>query len=108
MTPTAEPLVPGSLRLLEDKQQTSKVAAHTKVVEVTLDSPLERRVLNLHRKMSMATTPSVDGLNSPSQARATCLAEHPPTSLTASRPVERADKRYKLGFLTTGKYQYDK
>jgi hypothetical protein len=49
LAPTAEPLVPDALHLIDDAQQTSKIAAHTEVVEVPLDAPLERRVLFLYR-----------------------------------------------------------
>jgi hypothetical protein len=52
--------------LFEDKQQTSEVAADREVVEVALDTPLERFVLNRDRKVSMATTPIVDRLDCPS------------------------------------------
>ena len=55
LAPTAEPLVPRSLRVLDDEQQASKVAAHTEVVEVALDSPRERGVLVFHREVPMAT-----------------------------------------------------
>ena len=89
MAPTAEPLVPGTLRLLDNEQQTSKVSAHTKVVKVPLNTPRERRVLIFHRMVAMATTPLVDRLDRPSQTRTACLAEHPPTSLAGPRPVER-------------------
>lgn len=37
LAPTAEPLVPGPLRLRDEHQQTAKVAAHAYVAEVTLD-----------------------------------------------------------------------
>jgi hypothetical protein len=89
LTPTAEPLVPGPLQLLDDPQQRNQVAADTEVVEVTLDSSLERFVLNRDRLVPMATTPIVDGSNEPSQSRTACLARHCPTPLTSSRPVER-------------------
>ncbi len=46
-------------------------------------------MLNRDREVSMATTPSVDGTNEPSQARTACLAGHSPTSFASSRPVER-------------------
>jgi hypothetical protein len=47
--------------LLDDQQQTDEVAADPEVVEVTLDASLERLVLSRDRKVSMATTPIVDG-----------------------------------------------
>src|SRR5262249_24301839 len=87
LAPTAEPRVPGAPRLLEDEQQTSEVAAHREVVEVALDAPRERLVLNRDRQVSVAATPTVDGLDDPSQARTACLAEHPPTSFAGPRPV---------------------
>jgi hypothetical protein len=66
VAPTTEPLVPGSLRLFDDEKKTSEVAAHTEVVEVTLDAPRERCVLFLDRLVSVAMTPIVDRLNRPS------------------------------------------
>ena len=51
LAPTAEPFVPGPLRLFEDEQQTSEVAAHREVVEVALDTPREPFVLNRDRNM---------------------------------------------------------
>jgi len=82
MAPTAEPLVPRSLRVIDDEQQTSKVAAHAEVVEVTLDAPRKRCVLLLDRFVSVAMTPFVNGLDRPSQARTASLAEHSPTTLS--------------------------
>jgi hypothetical protein len=49
LTPTAEPLVPSFLHLLDNQQQGYKVAADTEVVEVALDASLERFVLNRNR-----------------------------------------------------------
>jgi hypothetical protein len=46
LAPTAEPLVPSPLYLLDDKQQADEVAADTEVVEVALDAPFERFVLS--------------------------------------------------------------
>jgi len=87
-------------RLFEHEQQTSEFAAHREVVEVALDAPRERLVLNLDRQVSMAATPAVDGLDDPSQARTTRLAEHPPTSLGGPRPVERERGSPRRGHLT--------
>ena len=56
---------------------------------MALDTPLERFVLSLNRKVSVAMTPFVDGLNHPPQARTACLAEHPSTSFASPRQVER-------------------
>jgi hypothetical protein len=53
----------------------------------------ERGVLLLHRPMPMATTPVVDGLLGPSEARPPCLAPHPPVTFPCARPIERAPQK---------------
>jgi hypothetical protein len=86
---TAQPLVPGPLRRFDESQQTLKVAIHAEVVEVTSQTSTERGVLCLNRLMPMASTPIVDGLLGPSQARPPSLAPHPPVTFTGTSPIER-------------------
>src|SRR5215471_10477072 len=86
---TAQPLVPGPLRRFEESQETPNVATHAEVVEVTSQTSTERGVLCLNRLMSMASTPVVDGLLGPSQARPPSLAPHPPVTFTGTCPIER-------------------
>ena len=58
LAPTAEPLVPDTLRLLDDPQQTSEVAVYAKPVEVPLDAPGECCVRFLHPAVPVAAHPS--------------------------------------------------
>src|SRR5215468_4127958 len=86
---TAQPLVPGPLRRFDESQETPKVATHAAVVAVTSQTSTERGVLCLNRLMSMASTPGVDGLLGPSQARPPSLAPHPPVTFTGTCPIDR-------------------
>jgi hypothetical protein len=56
-----------------------------------------RGVLGLHRLMPMASTPVVDGLLGPSQARPPRLAPHPPMTLSGTCPIQRAPQKVKGG-----------
>ena len=84
----AKPLEPRTLPRRDDELQTTKVAADAEVVEVPLKAPTQSEVLSPDRLMSMASTPVVDGLYRPSQARTASLARHPPATTTSSLPVE--------------------
>ena len=81
---TTQPLVPRPLRCFDEPQETPKVATHAEVVEVASQTSPERGVLCLNRLMPMASTPVVDGLLGPSQARPPRLAPHPPVTLCGS------------------------
>ena len=47
LTAAAQPLVPDPLRRFDEQLQTSKVAVHAEVVEVSPESPCERGLLVL-------------------------------------------------------------
>jgi hypothetical protein len=57
----------------------------------------ERGVLWLNRLMPMASTPVVDGLLGPSQARPPRLAPHPPVTCAGPPPIEREPHKVKGG-----------
>ena len=57
----------------------------------------ERGVLCLNRLMPMASTPVVEGLLGPSQARPPRLAPHPPVPCAGTRPLEREPQKVKGG-----------
>src|SRR2546422_10204020 len=59
-------------------QETPKVATDAEGVAVTAQTSTERGVLGLNRLMPMASTPVVDGLLGPSQARPPRLAPPKP------------------------------
>src|SRR5439155_22392769 len=84
---TTQPLVPRPLRRFDEPQQTPKVAADTEVVEVASQTSTERGVLCFNRLMPMASTPVVDGLLGPSQARPPSLAPHPPVTCAGTPPI---------------------
>ena len=92
LAPMAKPFVPGSPRRLDEQQQAAEVAAAAEVVEVASQASRERSVLCLDRMVSMATTPIVDGLNRPSQARTPSLTTPSPTMLPGTGPIEREPK----------------
>src|SRR5919109_579623 len=94
---TAQPLVPGTLRRSDELQQTLKVAIHAEGVEVASQTSTERRVLCLNRLMPMASTPIVDGLLGPSQARPPRLAPHPPVTYAGTPPIEGKPHKVKGG-----------
>src|SRR5439155_2899485 len=94
---TAQPLVPGPLRRFDESQQTPKIATHAEVVEVASQASTERGVLCLNRLMPMASTPIVDGLLGPSQARPPSLAPHPPVTCAGTPPIEREPQKVKGG-----------
>src|SRR5262247_2012594 len=94
---TAPPLVSGTLRCSDESQQTLKVAIHAEVVAVASQTSTERRVLCLNRLMPMASTPIVEGLLGPSQARPPRLAPHPPVTVPGTRPIQREPQKVKGG-----------
>jgi hypothetical protein len=57
----------------------------------------ERGVLCLNRLMPMASTPLVEGLLGPSQARPPRLAPHPPVTVPGTPPLKRAPQKVKSG-----------
>ena len=57
----------------------------------------ERGVLCLDRLVPMATTPVVEGLLGPSEARPPCLAVHPPSTLPGPRPIAREAQKVEGG-----------
>jgi hypothetical protein len=65
---------------------------------VASQTSTERGVLGLHRLMPMASTPVVDGLLGPSQARPPRLAPHPPVTLTGTCPIKREPQKVKGGW----------
>src|SRR5262249_17213172 len=95
---TAQPLVPGPLRRFDESQETPKVTTHAEVVEVASQTSTERGVLCLNRLMPMASTPVVEGLLGPSQARPPSLAPHPPVTFTGTCPIKRAPQKVKGGW----------
>src|SRR5207244_7204384 len=94
---TAQPLVPRPLRRFDETQQTRKVAADAEVIAVASQTSTERGVLGLNRLMPMASTPVVDGLLGPSQARPPSLAPHPPVTFTGTCPIKREPQKVKGG-----------
>src|SRR2546422_1828958 len=94
---TAQPLVPSPLRRFDESQETLKVAADAEVVEVASQTSTERGVLCLNRLMPMASTPVVDGLLGPSQARPPSLASHPPVTCAGTPPIKRKPQKVKGG-----------
>src|SRR5262245_19635381 len=94
---TTQPLVPRPLRRFDEPQQTPKVAADTEVVEVAAQTSSERGVLGLNRLVSVASTPVVEGLLGPSEARPPGLAPHPPTTLSGTRPIAREPQKVEGG-----------
>src|SRR5215468_4390993 len=94
---TTQPLVPRPLRRFDETQQTRKVAADAEVIEVASQTSTERGVLGLNRLMPMASTPVVDGLLGPSQARPPSLAPHPPMTLSGTYPIKREPQKVKGG-----------
>src|SRR4029434_26138 len=95
---TTQPLIPHPLRCFDEPQQTPKVATHAEVVEVASQTSTERGVLCLNRLMPMASTPVVDGLLGPSQARPPRLAPHPPVTCTGTDPIKREPQKVKGGW----------
>ena len=57
----------------------------------------ERGVLGLTRLVPVASTPVVEGLLGPSEARPPSLAPHPPTTLSGTRPREREPQKVEGG-----------
>ena len=94
---TAQPLVPGPLRRFDESQQTPKVAVDAEVVEVASQTSTERGVLRLNRLVPMASTPVVEGLLGPSQARPPSLAPHPPATFAGTPPIEREPQKVEGG-----------
>jgi hypothetical protein len=94
---TAQPLVPGPLRRLDEPQQTPKVAADAAVIEMTSQAYTERGVLLLDRRVPMATAPVVDGRLCPSEARPPRLAPHLPVTCTGTHPITREPHTVKGG-----------
>ena len=94
---TTQPLVPRPLRRLDETQQTRKVAADAEVIEVASQTSTERGVLGLNRLVPVASTPVVEGLLGPSEARPPGLAPHPPTTLAGTRPIEREPQKVEGG-----------
>src|SRR5215216_6833842 len=94
---TAQPFVPRPLRGFDEPQQTPKVAADAEVVAVAAHALTERGVLCLERLVPMATTPVVEGLLGPSEARPPCLAAHPPSPLPRPRPIAREAQKVEGG-----------
>src|SRR5215471_8841346 len=90
---TTPPLVPRPLRRFDEPQQPPKVAADPAGVEVAAQTASERGVLCLKRLVPVASTPVVEGLLGPSEARPPGLAPHPPTTLSGTRPRERAPQK---------------
>ena len=82
---TTQPLVPRPLRRFDEPQETPKVATDAEVVEVASQTSTERGVLGLNRLMPMASTPVVEGLLGPSEARPPRLAPHPPVTCAGTR-----------------------
>jgi len=70
---------------------------HAEGVEVTSQTSTERGVLCLNRLMPMASTPIVEGLCGPSQARPPSLAPHPPVTVPGTRPIKREPHKGKGG-----------
>src|SRR5262245_66311151 len=70
---------------------------HAEVVEVTSQTSTERGVLCLNRLMPMASTPIVEGLLGPSQARPPRLAPHPPVPCAGPPPIEHEPHKVKGG-----------
>src|SRR5262245_48444980 len=94
---TTQPLVPRPLRRFDESLQTPKVAADAEVVEVAAQPSTERGVLGLNRLMPMASTPVVDSLLGPSQARPPRLAPHPPVTCAGTPPREGKPSKVKGG-----------
>src|SRR5262245_20679057 len=94
---TTQPLVPRPLRRCDEPQQTPKVAADAEGVEVASQPSTERGVWGLNRLMPMASTPGVNGLLGPAQARPSRLAPHPPVTCAGTPPIERKPQKVKGG-----------
>ena len=66
------------------------IAADAKVVEVALQTSIERGLLLLDREMPISTAPLVDGRLRPSQARPPSLAPHLPVKVSPTPDVTSA------------------
>jgi hypothetical protein len=95
---TAPPLVPGPLRRCDESQETPQVATHAAGVAVASQTSTERGVLGRNRLLPRASTPVVDGLLGPSQARPPRLAPPPPGTFPGTCPIQRAPQKVKGGW----------
>ena len=93
LTSAAEPPTPAPLHPAKELNQASLVSIHPEVVDVPVHASDERGVLLLDRHVPVATTPVVDGLERPSQARTPCLAPHLPSTSERSTPVQREPQK---------------